>query len=318
MIRIDTSVWFNLFESAKGDQLAARLAAPEVTQRLLCAVDSMGNRHFLVPLVQSDDDYTDLNSRGIRVVTRQIECLDKGGHDAFDLIGGEILNGLETGLRPPSEVIKGVLSKWRRFWGQVPNQILSKERQIGLFAELWFLTKWLIPKFGSDGIRAWTGPTGNRHDFQFPHFAIEVKATTSSRGRIHKIHGINQLEEPASGMLAMFSMRLREDNTSNYSLPGIMELCIQMISKNEEDLLEFESLLTYTGYLKQYQDEYEKLKLTVVEECLFLVNDNFPRITPDSFPAGLTPGIENLEYEINLNTFDHLITAHTPDEMKNV
>ena len=26
----------------------------------------------------------------------------------------------------------------------------------------------------------------------------------------------------------------------------------------------------------------------------------------------------HLEYEINLNTFDHLITAHTPDEMKNV
>jgi hypothetical protein len=49
--------------------------------------------------------------------------------------------------------------------------------------------------------------------------------------------------------------------------------------------------------------------LRVVEEGLFAVRDDFPRLTPARFSGGIPGGVERIEYEINLNTFDHLRVA---------
>ena len=50
------------------------------------------------------------------------------------------------------------------------------------------------------------------------------------------------------------------------------------------------------------------------DETIFRVADDFTRLRKTSFTTGVPAGVERVEYEINLNTFNHLIVArHAAD-----
>jgi hypothetical protein len=327
VIAVSQAVWEKLVRPT-GEKLVARIAFLELTDRVLCALDSKDERHLLIPVLSDDAEYRDIQSRGVSVVTRMLtvqgddpakyidmHCMDMAGHDIFNLMGGEIADALRSPESQPYDVVKRVLSKWRRFWGQLPQQVLSREEIVGLFAELWLLSVWLLPKFGPDSIMAWKGPWGSRHDFEWPEKSIEVKATTNTRGRIHKIHGLRQLENPEQGPLFLFSMCLREEGGSSNNLPSMIESCRRQINDSDDSIVRFESALIQMGYSDFYQDEYAKLNFRVLEDLLFKVDRDFPKLTTTNFPHGLPNGIEKIEYEINLNSFDNLITARNPDQM---
>src|SRR5690349_15792529 len=104
MSRIDSDVWTRLVgERVQGENLWARQAAPDITARLIAALDADGLHHLLVLLKADESDLQDNQSRGIAAVTRElampghdagryldVTCQDAAGHDAFDLVGGEI------------------------------------------------------------------------------------------------------------------------------------------------------------------------------------------------------------------------------------
>jgi Putative PD-(D/E)XK family member, (DUF4420) len=311
-----------------GENLTARLAIPDITDRLHCAIDSDGTRHLLIALMADEDELQDMQSRGVSVVTRElvlrtqpaaryldIECRDAAGYAAFDVIGGELAESLSHGDSPPSRAVERVLAKWRRFWGQVPKTLLSREELFGLFAELWFLSAWLLPRVGvAKAVQRWRGPFDARHDFEWQGKSVEVKATTSTRGRIHRIHGVDQLAPPDSGELFLFSLRLREEAGGANSLPGLIAHCRSRLELDAEALSQFETGLARAGYSPVHDDEYLKVSLRVIEETLFAVRDNFPRITPNRFVEGVPAGVEAVVYEVNLNAFDHLCVAKSAVE----
>jgi hypothetical protein len=320
-------VWTQIESSGPtGDELIGRQAAPDVTSRLLAAVDSRGRRHLLVSLEPADEAFRDASSRGLTVLTEDlslggggnsryinIACEEVAGHAMLDLIGAEIADRLRSTDGPPSETVARVLAKWRRFWGQLPRQLLTQEAQVGLFAELWFLTYWLIPAVGiSAAAHMWRGPYGSRHDFERPGLSIEAKGTASTRGRIHKVNGIEQLQAPESGMLLFFSLRVREEAGANNTLPVLCHACRDLISQDADAEGLFETALIAAGYLPVHEEEYSKTRLRVLEELLFDTAADFPRITANSFSAGAPQGVEELDYTINLGTFDELIVARTP------
>ena len=160
----------------------------------LKALDAEGRRHLLIQLQAGEAAHEDRESRGVNVTTRElvltgqpprlfidIAYCDVAGHDAFDLVGGELANRLAIGTALPAEIVARVLAKWRRFWGQLPRQMLSREAQLGLFAELWFLSRWLLPRVGAaEAVARWRGPFGARHDFEWPGGSVEVKANTAN------------------------------------------------------------------------------------------------------------------------------------------
>ncbi len=309
-----------------GDELVAREVLPAATRKLLAAVDARGRRHVLIALNKDDDACKDVNSRGLLVVTQglilsgstqgryiNLTCEDPAGHPMLDLIGGEIAERLRAGADTPAEIVSRVIAKWRRFWGQIPRQLLSREGQIGLFAELWFLTYWLIPAIGITGaVHRWRGPHGARHDFEHPGLSVETKGSTSARGRVFKINGIRQLEPPEEGRLLFFGLRLREEAGAANTLPMLADACRRCVvpDANAEGVLD--TGLIAAGYLAVHSDEYSKTRWRVVEEMLIDVGADFPRIIGASFPQGPPPGVEELEYSINLGTFDHLVVARRP------
>jgi hypothetical protein len=326
VIAIDEVTWERLTPPT-GERLIARQPLPDVTNRLLCALDSMGNRHLLLMLDQEDVQFSDKKSRGLHIATRNllvqgqkasnfidIECLDVAGFAILNIIGGEIAVEL-TEDNDPIDIVTKVLTKWRRFWGQLPLHVLTKEKQLGLFAEIFFLSRWLIPMMGPTAINAWHGPWGSRHDFEWVDKSVEVKATTNSRGHIHRIHGVEQLSAPEKGPLYLFSLCLREESGGTNNLPGLIEECRKKLENPVEFVNTYYNALIQIGYSNVHQDEYAKLNFRVAEALVYIVDKDFPRLTLSTFPTGMPLGIEYLEYEINLNSFTSLVVAHTPNDL---
>lgn len=323
MSSISDLTWTRLGnESVPGESLWARLAIPDVTDRVLAALDRDERRHLLIVLNEGDESVADSQSRGLLVATRElsgpghaggryidITCIDGSGYSAFDLIGSEIADRIAIGTETASDCVKRVLSKWRRFWGQAPKSILSRDGQVGLFSELWFLAFWLIPKRGRASIHSWRGPYGSRHDFEWLERSVEVKGTTSTRAAIHHINGITQLDPPESGDLLMFSVRLREEAGASNSLPSLVTICRLLFGDDAACLVEFESALEASGYSAIHEDEYAKTHWRVIDEQLFAVKEDFPRLSVASLVGGVPSGVELIGYDINLSAFQHLCVA---------
>lgn len=331
MSGITAEVWSRLAsEEVRGETLWARRAAPDITGRLVAALDADGKRHLLIPLESSEIDIEDSQSRGLGVATRELEmpdhepgrylditCHDATGHEAFDLIGGEIAERLAAGSETAPDIVTRVIAKWRRFWGQLPKQLLSREKQIGLFAEVWFLTHWLIPQVGTaDAVSRWRGPFGARHDFETPGRSVEVKATTSTRGTIHRVNGLDQLAPPDQGDIFFFSLQLREEAGATNTLPSAIAACRIQLEGDASSLNLFENALAQAGYSPTHEDEYGRMKFRLVSQGLYAVRDDFPRITRTQFPQGLPLGVEHIEYDINLDGFNHLCVARHPPDAK--
>ena len=329
MTRIDPEIWSKLeISRPTGDELVARPAFPGITERLYCAIDSDRERHLLIPLMPEEEELQDVQSRGVVVDSLElvvqgksptkyidIDCREASGYSILDLIGGEIADDLVNEKQQPADILRRVLGKWRRFWGQAPKQLMTRDEQLGLFAELWFFSSWLFPKFGPNVITSWHGPWGARNDFIWEDKSVEVKATTNSRGRIFHIHGINQLEKPEKGDLYLFAVILREEAGASNNLPELIEKCRDQLRSSGDALSYFEDGLMQAGYSPIQQDEYSKMHVSVIETLLYLVDRDFPRIVPASFSTGLPGGVEGLDYEINLDAFKHLIVASAPGQL---
>jgi len=319
MAKFSSELWTFLETNLpSGEKLTAKLPAADLSSRVFSALDSERQRHILIQLETDDLEYNDHQSRGIQVITRELNvhgqepsryidllCLDIAGYSGFDLIGSEIITELAKGSKSPSETVHQVLAKWRRFWGQIPQDLLSRNEITGLIAELRFFLEKMIPQVGpAEAVRRWRGPFGSRHDFEWQGESVEVKATTASRGRIFHINGIDQLEHPENGKLFFFGVRLREEGGAELTLPRIIETCRNIVSSDDDALDKFESALVRIGYSPQHNDEYEKTRFRIIEEILFEVKDDFPKIGASNFVNGIPDGIERVEYEINLNGYN--------------
>ena len=326
-MNFNEDIWKKLeSEYLSGEKIIARLAVPEMSRKLYAGIDSMKQRHLLVPIEKDEEDYNDAESKGLSILTREliikgteqkkyidIICQDASGHVIFDAIAGDIAEKLDKGI--PKEVITNVIGKWRNFWKKTSQEIMSSNEIIGLFAELWFLYNWLLPHLKNfEAIKRWRGPFSSRHDFEWKGKSIEVKSTTNVQSRVHKIHGIEQLSPPENGDLFLFSLRLREEQGSKMTLPSLIKLCKDFLGNDIESLSKFENILAIAGYSPLYDKEYSKFKFRIVDEKLYKVTKDFPHLERNSFINDIPPGVGLIEYSINLDGYDNLCVANSSKE----
>jgi len=311
------------------DRLRVRRVTAQDRREVLSGRDAEDRRHILVRIADNERDPVPVSTKGMAVTVRplsepgrepgrfiDIVCHDPSGHAAFHLIGDEIASALTNDGASPGDVVDHVVSRWRQFWGQLPQSLLSVPEQIGLFAELWFLLTWLSSKVDPEiALSRWRGPTGSRHDFEWLGYSIEVKATMSVHRLVHRISGIDQLSPPEQGTLFLFSLQVRQEEGAGNSLPILVEMGRNRFSGKPDAALDLEDKLSRIGYSSSHNTEYERLHLRVGGEGLYRVDHDFPRIIPSSFPGRVPNGVEKIEYDINLNGFDHLRVACRPSEM---
>ncbi len=296
------------------ERLAVRTAIAGRHVDVLIGVDAALRRHVLVRIPEGEEDaFTERVSRGIGVQTVkmvpkdtgleesfvEIACLDSQGHGALDLVISELVDAVErSGGLTRVKLVQGVLSKWRRFWSGVPTNALSVEQQVGLFGELYFLCRWLSNALGpSKALDTWRGPAGARNDFELPSLAIEAK-TTKRVDAVHVIHGLDQLLEPAGGVMLLFALCVRDEASATESLPRLVSDMRGLLADDADALNLFETMLYSAGYDDRLEAEYAKLMLRVRSEGLYRVSDGFPRLVPASIVGGLPQGVDAITYEL--------------------
>lgn len=297
-----------------GDEWRVRGIKPELSNRLVGGINSAGNRALLIALQSNEESLDDSRSRGLSVRTivlaegtqrsgryLVIECLDSNGYALFDLIAADLSNVLINSN--PAIAVTRVLGKWRRFWGQPPRNVLSREAILGLFAELWFLRYWMIPAVGPDkAMKRWRGPMGARRDFEWTEHAVEVKASTIVNRPAFRISSIDQLDA-GSETLWLFGLRLREDASSNLNLPDLIGSCVVALENDPDSLMLLESMLSSSGYSRIFESEYRQLSLRIVNSTLYQVTNTFPKLIPSMITGGLPQSISEVRYTVDVSAF---------------
>ena len=321
---------WDLLEGAppEGQRLLVRLAYPSRRQDVLIGIDAARRRSILVEVPLGEpSNITERASRGITVQTVEmndvdgsspktfieVACVEAAGHAALDIVTLELVDALAAGASIGRvRLVQGVLAKWRRFWGGVAQNLLSREEQLGLFGELWFLSRWLLPSVGaSKSIAMWRGPAGARNDFESNGLAVEVKTSSRLDGG-HTVNGLEQLLEPEGGMLLLFSLCTRDEASGPESLSNVVRSLKADLASDAEQLGRLETLLCAAGYDDRHEAEYEKLRLRVRAEGLYRVADGFPRLIPESLVDGLPAGVGVVRYELRLEAAGQWLVSDNP------
>ncbi|MBR8653157.1 PD-(D/E)XK motif protein [Achromobacter sp. Marseille-Q0513] len=320
--------WDLLEEQAPtGERLTARLAAPDVRDDVFIAVDAECQRYVLVGVPQGEPhELAERTSKGIAVQTVdmnigegersffvEVACLEAQGHAALDVVVRELVQALNAGASIGRvRLVQNILAKWRRFWSGVDQGVLSREQQIGLFGELWFLSRWLTPCVGpARATGLWRGPGGARNDFETPGLGIEVK-TTGRQDAAYSIHGLEQLLEPSGGALLLFCLAVRDESSGVESLPQLVAELREQRLQDFTALSMLDSMLYASGYDDQHSMEYAKLRLRVRSEGLYRVQPGFPRLVPAAIVDGVPPGVTTVNYELHLDAAAPWLVAAAP------
>lgn len=275
------------------------------------AVDSMGCPHILIPISKETPPSHLFTTRG---VTAEIAALDpKGGprgkwiditcndptnRDAFKLLSLDLNDAIPNLKSSPQDAVINILERWRWFWSSKPDpKPLSGREALGLFAELWFLRHWINEPAS---VCWWRGPLDDRHDFVHPDLSIEVKAT-KVRGdseTTHIISNIDQLDNPSTGSLMVFSLTVSPDTLAKYSLTSLVDDIDSWMLDTAYSQM-WRERLHQAGWspihANRYRDNYR-----IIQQCLYQVDDDFPRIVRSSFVGGNLPtGVTELTYSIN-------------------
>lgn len=120
-----------------------------------------------------------------------VQCRIQSYLKEFTEVVKEIAHCILKEKEKPEVATKKVISNWVSFWANQRTSILSEEDQIGMICELLFLEK-LCEINPEKALNSWRGPLGEKHDFNFTDWNIEVKGTRK-KVRTHTINGIEQL-----------------------------------------------------------------------------------------------------------------------------
>lgn len=300
-------------------------AVPLAEGRIWAAVDHQGRHHLLLQ-VPDGSHAPPTTTRGLQVTVAQhqvlggqsaayldLVCLSEDVAPTFTAVAADIgADASGVSLDDRLAAVTAALSRWQWFWGVEPGG-LSGQEALGLFGELWFLYRWAKPS--PETVTAWTGPEGARHDFQWPEHSVEVKATArhANGAVLHRIQDLDQLSDPESGQLFLFSLRVVRDQLAHNTLPNLVERISQHLRGDSYSYDEFARKLGRQGYSPAHRDRYD-VPYRVLGERLYTVGSEFPRLNADSFPAGLPAGISEVAYVIDMAVCDPWLVASNPED----
>jgi Putative PD-(D/E)XK family member, (DUF4420) len=321
-------VWQGIEVPTTRGVLSGRVAPDLDPDRgVLLAVDHGGLRHLLIPADADSEPPKERATKGLVIDVDELRvsdapprryfdvaCQDTAMHANFTAVAAEILDALEDANADVVESLATILARWRWFWGVVP-EALGEDEVIGLFGELWFLEYWLDP-VDTATLRAWTGPAGDRHDFKWPTASVEVKATRarSDGAAKHRISSLDQLDPPEQGQLYLFSLRVTLDPIAANSLNGSVDRIRESLAARPELLHAFNERLGLLGYNPAHRTQYDK-RFRVVAEELYRLDEGFPRLSGDSFPAGVPAGVDEIAYTLDLAACAPWRIATAPGEV---
>lgn len=316
--KLKLEVWDRLDES--GDFVSGYhsilLAADDTVESgLHIFKDENGYYHFAIEIAGvSKNDIKDPQVNGLQIGIFSyrlkdekigqfvdIICSTSGYLEEFTEVVKEISSSILDKEEKPLDAINQTIRNWISFWTKQKTDILSEEEQIGLICELLILET-LCNINASNALQSWGGPKGEKHDFTFTDWSLEVKGTRHSK-RIHKVNGIDQLKSAKNKRLAFVSFLLTTSGSNLLiNLPSLIEsISKKFFIKKPDLLLKFNELLASSGYSPIHAEVYCRFNLEIVDSGFFEVDGDFPKLTSDMLSIPLSSRISSVSYDISLD-----------------
>jgi len=191
------------------------------------------------------------------------------------------------------------IGKWEKMFADYKPNGLSPAECQGLFGELWFI-KQLI-RDGADPVQVldgWSGIQGGAQDFRWGTIATEVKTSKGNAESI-RIYSLGQLDIVSLDKLFLFHLVVNEGKYNGLTLPQmVIELTSLIASYGPIANSLFVEKLAQCGYFVSQEELYIDVAYEFRAQNLYVVSENFPRLTSSTVPEG----IETAEYKIRLES----------------
>jgi hypothetical protein len=195
-------------------------------------------------------------------------------------------------------IIQRRLLRWHDFLKNSRPDILPEQVIKGLIGELFFIKTHLAPIFGSGtAVSFWNGPEGASQDFCINDVAVEVKCQLGTTQPYVRISSAEQLcsQLPEMYLYVVTLGTARADHSEAITLPSLMaDIRKDLETEAPQQAERFNDLLFGIGYFES--EKYLDYSYVIVEEQMFEVPDEFPKISAE----GLCPGIIKVTYDVSI------------------
>lgn len=230
-----------------------------------------------------------------------IILLEKELTDIFTMFIEDIIEKL-NGVKESQQALTLInqrVNYWKKLFSKATGELLSAEKQRGLFGELFFLK--LLLQNSSDykeAIHSWRGAESANQDFARNRNAVEIKTSKANTPSVH-ISNEQQLDYTAWNLLFLGLFSVTETTGSQNSLARIIEEVKDMLRGDTELILEFETRLELVGMSSELMENYNEISYSVNSRRFFQVQDGFPVILKGNLQ---NEAIHNVSYQINISS----------------
>ena len=190
---------------------------------------------------------------------------------------------------------------WGKLFAKIKGELLSKERQRGLYGELTFLNTLL--NRSNDFVKtisSWTGPDGSNQDFSNGLTAVEVKSSKAAKPTVN-IASELQLDWTILDNLYLHVIHLDELNNGPYTLKKLIEVIKQRVEKHPNLLRLFEEKLDLVGIPFGEEKHYNEVGFIIRSQRAYEVQNGFPVLINETIN---NEAIHNVKYQIDLTALE--------------
>lgn len=313
-MRIDNheDPWGGLVQPVQMSTVSGRRVDSELQWNLYWAVDTDGSCLLIFKHATENRPNRKMpNLRGLEIEERQqnneeyslliIRLKENEQREIFYQLCLDIVAATRS-AQDEKDAIERFLARtwrWHRLLRGGRDERLSDEEQKGLIGELQLMHQHLFPSIGiATSISSWIGPLDAPKDFEIGRVCIEAKARRGTATPFVAISTEHQLD--TEGLDALFLnvtevTGTSEDDPNGVTVTDICRHIYDIVQASDPSVIElFEERLLAVGF--DWDDNYSDKKWLIGSEHVFNITENFPRVTPNMFPTGVT----NVRYSISL------------------
>ncbi len=307
----DISEIFNSIRKSSDDDIITQPLTVESLKRIVLVFkDSKGLAHILIESGEGFVDFDEIKGIGITNKSYTIKGFKQrkfyeyfSRHEKFHIIFFPFITDILSHLIAGADILsahKSSLKLWKNCFENPEENILPVDKEIGLIGEFLFLIRLIMEK-GLDAVEYWNGPSGGI-DFVMTKNSAEVK-TTLKNSHTHTINGIDQLMVKKGNSLFLASVQLQ---TAPANIPDALSLSskfneiLEYLSDDPVITDIFRSKIEQTGISVEIIGLHDFRKYTENDFRIFHVNDEFPKITQDSFKVPLSSRVSKVRYDVDM------------------
>lgn len=235
---------------------------------------------------------------------------DEDLSQSFSVMCYDLVQRSSKGINVPDalQIFLTALSHWADLFKQKLSGGLTRPETIGLLGELLVLEHLIT--HGSVNVltvvKGWRGPDGDAKDIGFNGSRIEVKTQLSTKAITLKISSLDQLDDNGDKLHVVLNRISPAEN--GHSLNEVVRRLSTLLSQSRFALSEFERKLELASF--DHNSAYSKEKFGLDQAIIYLVNESFPRLTPQNVPQGIFAvcyEIRGIALESHMSSWDELL-----------